>query len=120
MNKAAAAIAVGAGALFFVLETVFPYNPVFSFVVNAVYGSDQAKARTAVSKKLDNPSSAEFDVMRTVEVSKLKYVCGNVNSKDKAGSYVGRRAFVYDVVSDFASVDTDGRAATDSRYRPCQ
>ena len=60
---------------------------------DSIFASDHARARAAVYRLLIDPKSATFDAVRTVDVPRASYVCGNVNSKDRAG----HRAFVYAV-----------------------
>lgn len=72
---------------------------------------NHSNARAAVLRLLFNPASAQFDLLRTVEVDAAKYVCGNVNATDESGSYAGYHAFVYTVAVDFARIDDDGRIA---------
>jgi hypothetical protein len=118
-----ALIATGIGGAFFSLGMAFPYRPSISepdFSLVSILASNHSKARAAVSRLLINPSSAEFSGLRSVEANAEKYVCGNVNGKDKSGSYAGHRSFVYTVSVDFARIDDDGRIATiHAAYRPC-
>lgn len=70
-----------------------------------------AKARAAVSKFLFDPYSAQFDELRTVRLNDLEYVCGLVNGKNRMGGFVGKRPFVYDVLTDGAIIDDEGEIA---------
>ena len=123
MNLAAATIAGGVGTIFFAAASVFYYQPSFikpEKVMDAVLTTNQSKARTAVSRLLLNPSSAEFDGLRSVEADGKKYVCGSVSAKDRSGTYAGHRAFVYTVAIDFARIDDDGTIAQrHDAYRSC-
>lgn len=123
MNLAAATIAGGIGSIFFAAASVFYYQPSFikpEKVIDAVLTTHQSKARNAVSRLLINPSSAEFDGLRSVEADGKKYVCGSVRAKDKTGAYAGHKAFVYTVAIDFARIDDDGTIAQrHDSYRTC-
>jgi hypothetical protein len=123
MNIAAAGISALFGAAFLTVEIIVPYYPsIFGLgdSLQSVLSTEQSKARAAVSKLLIDPDSAKFDALREVELTRAKYVCGNVESKDRSGSYAGQRAFVYDVISDFAAIDDDGRIARQhGRFKPC-
>ncbi|WP_249225279.1 hypothetical protein [Tardiphaga alba] len=120
---AAAAIASGVGGLFFAAASVFYYQPSFikpEKVMDAVLTTNQSKARAAVTRLLINPSSAEFDGLRSVEADGAKYVCGSVRARDRTGADVGHRAFVYTVSIDFARIDDDGSIAQrHDAYRAC-
>jgi hypothetical protein len=121
MNIPAALIAVGIGGVFLALEVAFPYRPDVPQVdLTEVLASDHSKARAAVAKLLFNPDSAQFSGLLSVDARADKFVCGAVSSKDKSGSYVGPRAFVYTGSIDSARIDDDGRiAAVHPPYRPC-
>lgn len=123
MNLAAATIAGGVGTIFFAAASVFYYQPSFikpEKIMDAVLTANQSKARHAVSRLLLNPSSAEFDGLRSVEADGQKYVCGSVRAKDRTGAYAGNRAFVYAVTIDFARIDDDGTIAQrHDAYRTC-
>lgn len=123
MNLAAATIAGGVGTIFFAAASVFYYQPSFikpEKVMDAVLTTNTSKARTAVSRLLLNPSSAEFDGLRSVTADGKKYVCGSVRAKDRSGAYAGHRAFVYTVAIDFARIDDDGTIAQrHDAYRTC-
>jgi len=91
---------------------MFYYQPAFmNDALERVLNTNHSKARAAVARLLFNPASAEFDVLRSVEVDAAKYVCGNVNAKDKSGVYAGYKAFVYTVSIDFARIDDDEQIA---------
>jgi hypothetical protein len=113
MKIAAALISAGVAAAFFVATWIFYYQPTFigDHAFDAILTTNHSKARAAVSRLLFNPASAQFDVLRSVEVDAAKYVCGNVNAKDKSGAYAGYKAFVYTVAIDFARIDDDGQIA---------
>jgi hypothetical protein len=114
MNVPVAVISAGVGVAFFWAACVYYYQPPFVIADDALFdmlATNHAKARAAVSRLLIDPSSAQFDALRSVEVDAAKFVCGKVNAKDKAGSYAGHRAFVYTVAIDFARIDDDGRIA---------
>jgi len=113
MRIPAALISAGVGAVFFAAAYVYYYQPAFigDDALAAILTTNHSKARAAVSRLLFNPASAEFGVLRTVELDAAKYVCGNVNAKDKSGAYSGFKAFVYTVAIDFARIDDDGQIA---------
>src|SRR4051812_3382603 len=114
MNTPAALISAGVGAAFFAAASVFYYQPSFirpDYALDAILTTNNSKARAAVTRLLLNPSSAQFDGLRSVQVDNRKYVCGSVNAKDKSGAYTGHRAFVYTVAIDFARIDDDGEIA---------
>lgn len=121
MNLPAALIAIGIGGAFLALEVAFPYRPDVPQVdLSEVLASDHSRARAAVLRLLHNPNSAQFNGLRSVDARADKFVCGEVSSKDKAGSYVAARAFVYTASIDFARIDDDGRiAVAHAGYRPC-
>jgi hypothetical protein len=113
MKIPAALISVGVGAVFFTVASVFYYQPSFigDYALEAILNTNHSRARAAVSRLLFNPASAQFDVLRSVQVDAAKYVCGHVNAKDKSGAYAGYKAFVYTVAIDFARIDDDGQIA---------
>lgn len=123
MNIVAGAIASGVGGLFFAAASVFYYQPSFikpDELLGTLLTTNQSKARAAVSRLLINPSSAEFEGLRSVEADAAKYVCGSVKAKDRTGAYAGHRAFVYTVSNDFARIDDDGTIAQRHvAYRAC-
>jgi hypothetical protein len=113
MNGPAALISAGIGAIFFTAASMFYYQPAFikSDALDQLLTTNHSRARAAVTRLLHEPASAQFDVMRSVQVEGAKYVCGSVNAKDKAGAYAGNKAFVYTVANDFARIDDDGQIA---------
>jgi hypothetical protein len=123
VNIPALLISIAVGATFFGLASAYYYQPSFTRVdltQFSILSTNHSKARAAVSRLLINPASAQFDVLRSVEVETAKYVCGNVNAKDKSGAYAGNRAFVYTVSIDFARIDDDGRIAQrHAAFRAC-
>jgi hypothetical protein len=123
MNIAAAGISALIGTAFLGVGIILPYYPsIFGLgdSLQSVLSAEQSKARAAVSKLLIDRNSAKFNALREVELERAKYVCGNVDSKDRSGSYAGPRAFVYDVISDSAAIDDDGRIARPhNRFKPC-
>ena len=123
MNTPAALISAGVGAAFFAAASVFYYQPSFirpDYALDAILTTNNSKARAAVTRLLLNPSSAQFDGLRSVQVDNRKYVCGSVNAKDKSGAYTGHRAFVYTVAIDFARIDDDGEIAQrHDAYKAC-
>lgn len=52
------------------------------------------KAKQAVTDRLRDPGSAQFKKVRIVPYHQGKVVCGEVNSKNAYGGYVGFTAFV--------------------------
>ncbi|WP_441241531.1 hypothetical protein [Tardiphaga sp. 768_D3_N2_1] len=123
MNTPAALISAGVGVAFFAAASAFYYQPSFirpDYALDAVLTTNHSKARAAVTRLLLNPSSAQFDGLRSVQVVAGKYVCGTVNAKDRSGSYRGHRAFVYAVAIDFARIDDDGEIAQrHDAYKAC-
>jgi hypothetical protein len=123
MKIVAAAISLLIGAAFFAVAFVLPYYPSLFGLgdsLQSIVSGDQSRARAAVSKLLINPDSAKFHALREVKLQIAKYVCGEVDGKDSAGSYPGPRAFVYDVISDFAVIDDAGLISRPhNRFRPC-
>jgi hypothetical protein len=124
MNKVAATVAAGIGGTFLVLGMMFPHQA--SLIVSgslreAFWPSDEAKARAAVQQILVDPPSAQFYAVHSVLASAGTYVCGSVNSRDRAGVYVGHREFVYDVAREFVRIDDDGRVARIrvAAFAPC-
>jgi hypothetical protein len=114
MNIPAALISASLGAALFAAGLTYYIQPslfVTDEALLAMLAPNHSNARAAVSRLLFNPASAQFDLLRTVEVDAAKYVCGNVNAKDGSGSYAGYHAFVYTVSVDFARIDDDGRIA---------
>ena len=101
------------GAVFFAISSMFYYQPslISGYELDAIWTTSHSKARAAVSRLLFNPASAEFGVLRSVQVDKAKFVCGNVNAKDRSGAYAGYRAFVYTVAIDFARIDDNEQIA---------
>ena len=61
-----------------------------------------ADAEDAIRLQLIDPKSADF---RNILVSKSGVVCGEVNSKNRFGGYVGFRAFFYDTATKDAEID---------------
>lgn len=123
MNIVAAGISALFGTAFLAVGIIVPYYPAIfgpGGTLQTLLSMDQSKARAAVSKLLIDPDSAKFDAVRVVDLKRAKYVCGNVNGKDSSGSYAGERPFVYDVISDYAAIDDDGRIARPHyRFKPC-
>jgi hypothetical protein len=114
MNGPAALISAGLGAMFLAAASMFYYQPAFispDLALDQIFTTNHSKARAAVARLLLDSSSAKFDVMRSVQVEAAKFVCGNVNAKDKTGTYAGNKAFVYTVAIDFARIDDDGQIA---------
>jgi hypothetical protein len=101
------------GAVFLAMALIFYYQPDFmnDYTLDAILTNNHANARAAVLRLLFDPASAEFGVLRSVKVDKARYVCGNVNAKDRSGAYAGYRAFVYTVAIDFAHIDDNEQIA---------
>ena len=123
INIPSAIISTVFGVAFFAASSHYYYQPSMGELdhdLPALFTTDHAKARAAVSRLLINPASAEFRELRSVDVDAARYVCGNVKAKDKDGHYPGYRAFVYTVAIDFARIDDDGRIAQrHDAYRAC-
>jgi hypothetical protein len=112
MKIPAAFLSAAVGAVFFAVASLLYYQPAFmKDSLERILNTNHSKARAAVLRLLFNPASAEFDVLRSVKVDDAKYVCGNVNAKDKSGAYAGFKAFVYTVSIDFARIDDDEQIA---------
>jgi hypothetical protein len=114
MNIPAALISASLGAAFFAAGLAYYIQPSLFMTDDALLAMlapNHANARAAVLRLLLNPASAQFDLLRTVDVDAAKYVCGNVNAKDESGSFAGYHAFVYTVAVDFARIDDEGRIA---------
>lgn len=54
--------------------------------------ADMQRAKDAVRQRLIDPDSAQFRDLRKVDEG----ICGQVNSKNRMGGYVGYRTFLYD------------------------
>lgn len=123
MNIRAALISSALGTAFFAAGITFYIQPpsfITDYELPAMLSPYHAKARAAVSRLLLNPASAQFAPLRTVEVGAAKYVCGNVDAKDKSGFYGGYHAFVYTVAVDFARIDDEGRISQKhARFSAC-
>jgi hypothetical protein len=123
MNIVAALVATAVGAAFFGAASTYYYQPDFidpDYTLLGMLNTNHSKARAAVSRLLIDPASAQFELLRSVETDAAKYVCGNVNAKDKSGSYAGYHAFVYTVAMDLAHIDDDGRIAqAHGAFRAC-
>jgi hypothetical protein len=123
MNFAAAGVSALIGSAFFAVGIIIPYYPSFFGLgdsVQSALSAEHAKARSAVYKLLINPNSAKFYAMREVTIGAGRYVCGNVDSKDREDSYAGQRAFVYDDRSDSATIDDAGLISRPhGGYKPC-
>lgn len=122
MKIPAALISAGVGAVFFAVASLFYYQPSFisDYGLDTILTNNHAKARAAVLRLLFNPASAEFGALRSVRADAAKFVCGNVNAKDKSGVYAGYRAFVYTVAIDFARIDDNEQIAQKhDAFKPC-
>lgn len=113
MRIPVAIASAGVGAAFFMVAYTFYHqlSIISDYDLSTILTTDHSRARAAVNRLLFNPESAEFGVLRSVELDAANYVCGNVNAKDKSGAYAGVRAFVYTVAIDFARIDDDGQIA---------
>ncbi len=114
MNIPAAIISVVFGAALFAGMNAFHYRPSLvtpDYSLGMIFATKHSKARTAVTRLLIDPASADFSALRSVEEDAAEYVCGTVRAKDKSGHYVEYRAFVYTVTTDLARIDDDGRIA---------
>lgn len=114
MNIPAAIISTGIGVALFAGMNAIHYQPSLNaadYWRNMIFATKHSKARTAVTRLLIDPASADFGALRSVEADAAAYVCGVVRAKDKSGHYVGYRAFVYTVAADLARIDDDGRIA---------
>jgi hypothetical protein len=112
MNVPAALISTTLGTAFFAAGCAFYIHPpafMTGYSLPEMLTPNHAKARAAVSRLLLNPASAQFGLLRTVDVDAAKYVCGDVSAKDESGAYDGYHAFVYTVAVDFARIDDEGR-----------
>ncbi|MGY2901128.1 hypothetical protein [Bradyrhizobium sp. URHC0002] len=114
MNVPAAIISAAIGAALFAAMNAFQYRSSLitpDYSLGMVFATKHSKARTAVTRLLIDPASADFSALRSVEENAAEYVCGTVRAKDKSGHYVEYRAFVYTVTTDLARIDDDGRIA---------
>jgi hypothetical protein len=116
-----AIIAIAFGICFLAMELRFEYYPPIPVISMSSFDSpEQARARAAVSALLIYPETASIDDMRTMKSDGGLYVCGEVNGKDRSGSYAGAREFVYEVAGDFAVIDHDDQITRSHRnFRPC-
>ncbi|MDE5452329.1 hypothetical protein GWE18_05475 [Bradyrhizobium sp. CSA112] len=123
MNIPAAIISAGIGAALFAAMNAFQYRPSLitpDYSLGMMFATKHSKARSAVTRLLIDPASADFSALRSVEEDAAEYVCGTVRAKDKSGHYVEYRAFVYTVATDFARIDDDGRIAhRHGAFRKC-
>jgi hypothetical protein len=123
MNFAAAGISSLIGSAFLAVGIIIPYYPSLFGLgdsVQSVLSAEQAKARAAVYKLLIDPNSAKFYAVREVNIDTARYVCGNVDSKDREGSYAGQHAFVYEDRSDSAAIDDAGLISRPhTAFKPC-
>ena len=53
----------------------------------------ESRARAAMIKKLKDPRSAEFIELRERQTEKATFICGQVNSKNSFGAYIGFTPF---------------------------
>jgi hypothetical protein len=123
MNFAAAGISSLIGSAFLAVGIIIPYYPSLFGLgdsVQSVLSAEQSKARAAVYKLLIDPNSAKFYAVREVNIDTARYVCGNVDSKDREGSYAGQHAFVYEDRSDSAAIDDAGLISRPhTAFKPC-
>jgi hypothetical protein len=61
-------------------------------------------AQDAIKRHLVDPGSAEFKIEKVVYSSISGTVCGEVNSKNRAGGYVGFRRFIWNVLEGKESI----------------
>lgn len=66
---------------------------IIAISVSACGNKELQDVQEMVKAKLTDPESAQF---RNVKASTEDYICGEVNSKNKFGGYVGFRSFAYD------------------------
>ena len=114
MNIPAAIISAGVGVALFAAMNAFQYRPSLitpDYSLGKMFATKHSKARSAVTRLLIDPASADFSALRSVEENGAEYVCGTVRAKDKSGQYVQYRDFVYTVAVDVARIDDDGRIA---------
>jgi hypothetical protein len=114
MNIPAAIISAAFGAALFAGMNAFHYRSSLitpEYSLGMIFATKHSKARTAVTRLLIDPASADFSALRSVEADAAEYVCGTVRAKDKSGHYAEYRAFVYTVATDLARIDDDGRIA---------
>jgi hypothetical protein len=114
MNIPAAIISAAIGAALFAGMNAFQYRPslvIPDYSLGMIFATKHSKARTAVTRLLIDPASADFSALRSVEDDGTEYVCGIVRAKDKSGHYAEYRDFVYTVAVDLARIDDDGRIA---------
>jgi hypothetical protein len=71
-----------------------------------------AAAEDAIRYQLIDPKSADF---RNTFAAKSGVVCGEVNSKNRFGGYVGFREFYYDPAAQDAEIDPNESLSQDAR-----
>ncbi|UPJ50867.1 hypothetical protein IVB30_05575 [Bradyrhizobium sp. 200] len=114
MNIPAAIISAAIGVALFAGMNAFQHRPSLitpDYSLDMIFATKHSKARTAVTRLLIDPASADFSALRSVEEDGAAYVCGTVRAKDKSGRYAEYRDFVYTVAVDLARIDDDGRIA---------
>jgi hypothetical protein len=113
MNIPAAIISAAFGAALFAGMNAFQHRsyPIMPDSLGKIFATKHSRARTAVTRLLIDPASAEFSALRSVEADAAEYVCGIVRARDRSGRYAGYRAFVYAVAVDVARIDDNGRIA---------
>ena len=52
-------------------------------------------AKAAVTKKLNDPSSAQFADIRLVKINGQEFVCGRINARNRMGGYDGFKPFLF-------------------------
>lgn len=79
-----------------------PVTPVTSVTPDTPSGPSDAainaavdNAKTKISALMKDPASTTFQMLKTYRIGTDDTVCGEVNSKNSFGAYVGYKAFYY-------------------------
>lgn len=81
-----------------------PFLSVLPYMWNK--GPAIANAKATVESMLTDPSSAQFQSVRTIKGTHGILVCGQVNARNKFGGYVGFSDFVFDDYTKYAKLLT--------------
>lgn len=83
----------------------------FLFFLSTTGCSSTKKAEDAVRKQMIDPASTAF---RALE-DRNGFVCGEVNSRNRFGGYVGFRRFIYERKSEAVTIDPQEYLSEDSK-----
>ena len=70
------------------------------------------KVKSAVSKRLKDPYSAQFEDFRVIKSNGIRMVCGRVNAKNEFGGYTGSKPFVAGAESFWIAASDDAKSLT--------